>query len=1101
MSDGREITARVAGLTAEQRQELVEQLRRRAVARAVASDEVPAPDTGRLSFAEERLWFLQELNPTSAAYNVPVAWRLVGTLDVEALVRALRRLAERHPALRTRVAKIDGEPRQVVEASPEAPLTHVDLTGSNAPYEEAERAAAALAAVPFELDSELPLRAHLLRLETSKHLLLLTFHHIAVDGRSLAIVADELSALVRAESGAGAPAMASATVSHPFRRPVSEARLASAREYWRERLRGLAPLELPAPRPRPAIQSFEGAAHRFSVAPSLTARLKALAEREGTTLFTVLLAALQTLLYRYSGQDDVVVGSPVSARGGDELEHVIGFHVNTLVLRTDFSGDPSFRELLGRAREVALAAYEHQDMPFEKLVEELAPTRDLGRTPLFQVLVGLEEALPELELPGVESTAWPVHNGTSKFDLALLVETHPDHLAATIEYATSLFDAASIEGFAESLKALLESVAEDAARPISRLRILSEDARARILESAVGAALPLPRRRSLVDCFDDSVSRLPGGVAVAAGSERLTYRELDERANYLAHRLRGLGARADTAVGVCLARGLGPAVAVLAILKAGAAYVPLDPVYPEQRLRLMVDDARPVAIVTEPGLEWAFAGTGARLVLLEPGELAATAQSPPDPDAHPESLAYVIFTSGSTGRPRGVAMPHSALLNLLEWQLQASACGVGARTLHFTPLSFDVAFQELFATWASGGTLVVVSEPVRRDPRELAQFILDERIDRVFMPAVALNELAEALCEVEQPDPGRLREIVTAGEQLRVTPALAAAQERYGFSLENQYGPTETHVATAQRLEPPSRAWPDLPPIGRAIANERAYVLDAHLEPVPVGVVGEIFLGGPGIARGYHDDARTTAERFVADPFGPGRLYRTGDLGRMRADGAIEFVGRADAQLKVRGFRVEPGEIEAALCSHPAIADAAVVFSTERAAGELVAHVVRRPDRDLDADSIERLLRKQLPEYMVPGRYEVVGRLPRTPSGKVDRRELATRPVTADLQNRAASGRQPGSAVEQAVAAAWAEVLHEPPASAEISFFACGGHSLLATRLVSLLRRQLGVELRVQDLFEAPTVAELAARVEERGGGKAARDGLPTITPLPRPRR
>ncbi|MEW5926813.1 MAG: amino acid adenylation domain-containing protein [Gemmatimonadota bacterium] len=1103
-----------------------------------------------LSFAQERLWFLDRLEPGSAFYNIPAALRMGGDLDLPALESALGEIVRRHEALRTVFAEVDGAPAQAVVPFGGFALAVEDLSrlGEGEREAEAGRRAAADAARPFDLARGPLFRAALLRLADDDHVLLLCLHHAVSDAWSLDVLFRELSALYGAYREGGESPLPELPVQYAdfavwqreqLRGEALERQLA----WWRERLAGApALLELPTDRPRPPVQTYRGATERVELSAELLDRLQALARGEGATLFMTLLAAWQALLARYAGTEDVVVGSPIAGRTRRETEGLIGFFLNTLVLRTDLGGDPSFREVLRRVREATLGAYEHQEVPFERLVEELQPERSLGHAPLFQVMLVLQE--PERAgggLPGLELSRVGAAGGTAKFDLTLALARHPGGLTGTLEYATDLFERATARRMIAHLGRVLEQATADPDARLADLDLLGDAERAQVIDGWNRTEAEYPADRCIHHLFEEQAARTPDAVAVVSAEGTLTYRELDERADRLARHLAGLGVVPDARAALCLERGHATMVALLGILKAGGACVPLDPSYPSERLAHMLEDSAARVLVTQRSLVDRLPEFGGETVLFDgtPGEhdTAALTPRPPLPmlgegeqdgvsvehsaegretlpqnwgrvaslsepgggdpadasrvSVSPDSLAYVVFTSGSTGRPKGVAMPHRPLVSLLEWQRRDWRAPGAATTLQFAPVSFDVSFQEIFSCWASGGRVVLISEELRYDPAGLLEVVEREGVERLFMPSVALQHLAEA-AEARGLVPSRLREVVTAGEQLRVTEPLRRWLAAVGAPLHNQYGPSETHVATALALEGDPAAWPLLPAIGAPVANARCYVLDGGLRPAPVGVPGELYLGGACVARGYLGRPDLTAERFLPDPFAaePGaRVYRTGDRARWLADGNLEFLGRADEQVKLRGFRIEPGEVEAALEAQPGVREAVVVVR-EDVPGErrLVAYVVADEGAEADAAALKAGLAGRLPEYMVPSAFVALERLPLTPSGKVARRALPA-PEPAVAEEAYVAPRLP---LEQTVAAIWVSVLGLERVGVNLNFFDLGGHSLLLARVQAKLRDALGREVPIVDLFRFPTVASLAAHL---GGETAAEE------PRPLPRR
>ena len=1061
----------------EKRALLAELLRKRAA----------EPKAYPLSYAQERLWFLDQLGPGSPLYNVPLAVSLPGVVDLEALRAALQEMVRRHEVLRTRFVVRDGRPVQLVEAGLEVQLPVRDLSAVPEPerQREAQRIAAEEAVRPFDLAAGPLFRASLVRLSGAEHALVLTFHHIVSDAWSMGVFLRELAAFYdacRTGRPAGLPALPIqyADFAAWQREWLTGSVLEEQLAYWRARLEGApALLELPADRPRPKTQSFAGAAHAFRLQPRLAQALSALARSEGSTLFMCLLGCFLVLIHRYSGQRDLVVGSPIANRNRAELEGLIGFFVNTLALRTDLSGDPTFRELLGRVREVTLGAYAHQDLPFEKLVEELQPERSLAHNPLFQVMFTLQNA-PGQGMPAAPGQEGPAQlgNGTAKFDLSLLMAEAGDELIGVFEYTTDLFEPARIHRMAKHFETLIEGITADPDRPLSELPLLTATEWQELVVEANQTTAPYPDR-CVHELFEERAARQPEATAVLSGGRQFTYGELNTRANRLAHELRARGTGPQSVIAICLERSFDMIVAVLGTLKAGAAYLPIDPAYPDERIAFMLaDSAAPVLVSSERLIRQLPAPAGQVLCLDRDAELLQNhSDGNPPSRALLDDLAYVIYTSGSTGQPKGVAIPHRGLTNLLDWESRNVAPAPGMRTLQFAALGFDVSFQEIFTTLCAGAALVLVDEYHRRDPSALLELLADATVDCLFVPYVMLQQLASSPHETMLTP--HLKRVTTAGEQLHLTPRIEAFLSRMrGCPLYNQYGPTETHVVTELVLTGAPQKWPRLPPIGRPIQNIQVFVLDEHLKPVPAGVPGELCIGGVGLARGYLNRPALTAERFVPHPFSriPGaRLYRTGDLARLRPDATIEFLGRMDEQVKVRGFRIEPGEIEAALADHPAVAEAAVLAREDAGDRRLVAYLVPASGRSAPLGELRALLKAKLPAHMIPQTFVMLERLPLSPNGKLDRRALpvpdSSRP---ELEK---SYVPPRTETESALCAIWGQVLGIEKVGVEDNFFELGGHSLLATQVISRIRNVFQVELPLRRLFETPTVAEIASTI------------------------
>ncbi|HZI03912.1 MAG TPA: amino acid adenylation domain-containing protein, partial [Archangium sp.] len=769
--------------------------------------------------------------------------------------------------------------------------------------------------------------------------------------------------------------------------------------------------------------------------------------------------------------------------------------VNTLALRARFDGAPSFLTLLQRVREASLGAYAHQDLPFERLVEELAPQRSLGRTPLFQVLFVLQNTpTGQLQPAGLTLLPLETHGGTARFDLTLSLAETEAGLEGSLEYSTDLFDESTVRRMLGHFSQLLASIVAHPDWPVSRLPLLPEDELRQLLVSGPSVQRP---STSFLRRVHQQAALHPEALAVISEGESLTYAQLVQRAHTLAWHLRSLGVTQDSVVALCLERSSDMAIALLATLEAGAAYLPLDPTYPQQRLDFMLQDSDASLVLSQRHLAASLPSSARVLLMEELGDvLSGAPTTAPVEDPPADSLAYVIYTSGSTGTPKGVAMRHGALSHLIHWQLERSPLP-SATTLQFAPLSFDVSFQEFFSSWAAGACLVLAPPALRREPSALLRFLAAHRVQRLFLPFVALQQLSQAAHEVEPLPP--LVEVITAGEQLQVTPSLVSFFSRLpGCVLDNQYGPSETHVVSAFRLSGDSSLWPALPPIGQPLPSNQLLVLDAHFQPCPLGVPGELYLAGEGLSRGYLGRPALTAERFLPHPFAaePGaRLYRTGDAARLLPDGNVEFLGRLDSQVKLRGFRIELGEVEAALQQHPLVHQAAAAIREDTPGDRrLVVWFVPSQGHAPDASALRAFLLQRLPDYMVPAAFVPLPSFPLTPSGKVDKKALPA-PDSGALAR--APSRPPQSQTEITLASLWAQLLGLASIGAQDDFFALGGHSLLATQLASRIRSAFGVELPLRSLFEAPTLEALASRIDAlAASSRPAR--LPPVVPVPR---
>lgn len=1001
------------------------------------------------SYAQERIWFLTALLPALPLYNVAGCSRLERLRPVvPALVEpALRTVVARHESLRTGFA-LRGE-RVVQVIAPEVPVTvaRTDLSGLPEPERSAElaRIAAADAAEPFPLDRPPLWRARLVELGGGEWRLLFVAHHTIFDAWSAEVFSEELAEAHAALRENRPPKLPELPIQYADYTVWQHERLSGGAldddlAYWRARLAGSVPLEVPADRPRPAELSYAGANHAFSVPEELTGRVAALGREAGATPFMVLFAAFAALLARWTGRTDVVVGSPMAGRELPDLNPLIGMFVNTLPLRADLGGDPAFSEIVERVRTTVTEALDHQDVPFARLVEELRPPRDPARTPLYQVAFN---QLP-VDARGQYGT------GTAKTDLTLEVQNPQGRMSGWIEYSTDLYDESTIARLADGFLTVLDAVTADPGLPLSRLPLVSAAERERLLTSWHGPRSAYPQR-PLHELVARRAALSPGATAVVADGRTLTYAELEERADGLARRLRGRGVGGESPVAVCLPPGADLVVALLAVLKAGGCYVPLDPRYPADRLRFMLADSGAVLSLTTSAL--AMPGVPALLVD-EPFE-----EAPPGvelPAVSVDALAYVIYTSGSTGVPKGVMVPHRGVVNLVE----SLAFDAAERMLLLTPLSFDIAALELFGPLLSGGS-VVVAPPYGTGG--LGRLLTDTGVTTVQAPP---SVLAEILGEL----PAGLPRVFSGGEPL---PAhLAERIHEVAGELHNLYGPTETTIWSLVHRVPERAATIS---IGLPVANTTAYVLDDALAPAPLGVVGELYLGGDGLARGYHGRPGVTAERFLPDPFGSpgGRLYRTGDLVRRTADGTLEFVGRDDGQVKVRGVRIELGEVESALTAHPAVRRAVAAVRDDAPGGRaLVAYL----DADAPAAELRAFLQDRLPATMVPSLFVAVRTFPRLPNGKLDRSAL---PAPAGDEPVAAPA-EPGTASEELVHEIWGEILGRSGFGVDDDFFDLGGHSMLGTRVVARICSEVGIELPLNTLFTTRTVRRLAAAVEAR---------------------
>jgi amino acid adenylation domain-containing protein len=1036
-----------------------------------------------LSFAQQRLWFLSRLEPQSSAYNVLAALHLEGAVDVAALEHGLAGLVRRHESLRTTFSSNEGRPLQVIAPSWQVAVEQVDLSAlpQAERLPEARRRVSEAGERPFDLERGPLLRALLVRLGEREHVLLLSMHHVVSDGWSMGVLVREMAALYGEATTGVQATLAPLPVQYAdyaawqrdwLRGESLETQLA----YWRQQLGG-APraLELPTDRPRQRVQTSRGAHLPVRLGRELTEALEALCRREGVTPFMALLAALQVLLSRYSGQDDVCVGSPVAGRGRVETEGLIGFFVNTLVLRTKLAGNPTFRELLGRVRESTLGAYAHQDVPFEKLVEALQPERDLSRTPLFQVMLALQNApLPELSLPGLTLRPLELERKSSKFDLAFSFSGQEGELRGTVEYNSDLFDGGTVSRMFTHLCTLLECAVREPTRRLAELPLLSAAEERRLLVEWNDTR----REPSSLACahqlFEAQVARTPDAPAVSFAGRTLTYRELDTRANQLAWHLRERGVGPEVKVGLCVERSPELVVGILGVMKAGGAYLPLDPGYPRERLAFMLEDAGAPLLVTQASLVARLPSFEGRRVLLDAEQAQVERQpgTPPPSGVWADGAAYVIYTSGSTGLPKGTVLTHRGLVNTALAAGEEHGVRPDSRVLQFASIGFDASVCEVFSTLVAGACLCLAPREELLPGPPLVETLVKQRISMVTLTPTVLARLEPAGLEAVET-------IISAGEAC--TPEVVG-KWKAGRKLLNGYGPTEVTVCATLHKEVEAQG---AGVIGRPWRNVRVYVLDGAMRPVPVGVAGELYVGGEGLARGYLGRAELTAEKFVPDALSGeagARLYRTGDVVKWVEGGALEYVGRADAQVKVRGFRIELGEVEAVLRQQPGVADAVVVVREDVPGNkQLVAYLV---GSGLEVAALRTGLRERLPEHMVPSSFLVLPALPLLPSGKVDRKALPA--PDASQQRAGETFAPPQTETERALATLWQEVLQVPKVGLHDRFFDLGGNSLTLVQLHSRMRSQLGIDVPLTELFQYPSIGALAAYLLQRAAAAVA---------------
>ena len=1078
---------------------------KRAVLASLLEDEgLPAPgargiprrrdgEPVRLSFSQERVWFLEQLQPGSPVHNIPAAFRLPGPLNVTALELSLNEMVRRHEVLRTTFHSSDGQPIQVIAPVLKLDLVKIDLTHMPAQAREMEayRLATEEALRPFDLEQGPLVRATLLRLADMDHTLLLSLHHIIADGWSMTIVWRELAALYDHYNSGRPLALAELPVQYAdfaqwqrdyLRGETLEKHLA----FWRRQLAG-APtvLALPTDRPRPLVQRYAGAVEWWSVPDHVAQGLAALSEQEGATLFMTLLAAFKVLLRHYTGRTDLVVGTPTANRARTELEGLIGFFVNMLVLRSDFSGNPSFRSALGRVREVTLAAYAHQDLPFEKLVEEQQPERDLGHNPLFQVMFVFQN-LPAMSsqtaaTAGASSAAAPVGNATAKFDLTFFAIETERGLAGAVEYNTDLFEATTIQRLTGHFQNLLAATVADPDQPLSELSLLSEAERRQILFDWNATEAEYPRDICLHELFARQAAKTPNTLAVTGDTRQLTYAELERRSNYLATLLVKAGVGPEVPVAVLMNRSIEAVVAMLAILKAGGFYVPLEATHPKERLAGILADCKAQVVVTESQLAQQLPVDEVQLLKLDEIDWGGEWSTLPPVNAAADNLACVLYTSGPGGKPTGVSLSHRAIARMV-FDSAIVNLGPEDRIAHLSEQSASAATFEIWGALLHGAQLTLIAADPSLSPRLFATEIATSRICVLFLKTAVFNYLV-----AEVPHALRsIRDLYISGESADPAKVRQCLQQAPPIRLINTYGLSECSPLIACEVVTSVMEGATTIPIGRPVSNVRTYILDRSLRPVPAGVVGELYVGGDGVGRDYFNQPAATAARFIPDPFGePGaRLCQTGDLGRYLADGRIEFVGRNDRRTKIKGFRVDPQEVEEALAQHPKVREAAVL-ARENLAGakQLTAYLVADQENEPTPSELRRFLRSKLPDYMLPADFISISLLPRTTAGRLD---IAALPLPeTERPPLEQTFVAPRTAIEKELAHIWSQVFGLAKVGIRDNFFHLGGHSLLATQVISRTRDAFQIEIAVRRLFESPTIEGLAKYIETAREGQA----------------
>jgi len=1080
---------RIAALPAEKRALLELRLKDKGATALSAEPIIPRrSESGSvpLSFPQQRLWFLEQLEPGTALYNIPSAYHVTGPLNLLALEQGLNEIVRRHEALRTTFATTKGRPVQAIAPTLALALNVVELDKLSKPDRESNvrRLVAEEAQRPFDLTHGPLVRATVLRLGQEENALLLTMHHIVSDGWSMSIFFRELAALYEAYSAGRPSLLPELSIQYTDyavwqRNRLQGDVLRNHIAYWKNQLNGICTLQLPVDRPRPVVQSYRGATQSLLLPSALASQLHALSRREGATLFMTLLAAFQALLGRYCGQDDIALGTPIAGRTRSDTEGMIGLFVNTLVIRTDLSGNPNFRELLARVRTIALAAYEHQELPFEKLVEELHPQRDLSHSPLFQVTFAHQnQPWHPLEFTGLAMNPVPIKTDTAKFDVSLETWEEPEGLRAILNYRNALFDETTATRILSHFQTILEGIVANPNRQISELPIMAAAERRQLLVDWNGNTNEFSEDKCIHQLIEEQVAKTPDELAVVCEDEQLTYRELNQRANQLAHYLRKLGVGPDDVVGLCLDHCANLLVGLLGILKAGGAYLPLDPDHPKARLEFTLEDSQASVLLTQERLQDQLPNyTGKKLILdSEWPEIAAESREDPHRQVNARNLAYVIFTSGSTGKPKGVMIEHRSLTNYLNFCVTTYPIQAGRGSLVHSSIAFDATITGLFAPLFVGRAVYLLRKANALDAvaNKLCQL---RDFSLVKITPAHLAALSQQISPQDAKDLTRC--FVIGGENLLADQIAFWQNNAPNTLLFNEYGPTENVVGCIVYEASKWRGSGSVP-IGRAIPNTSAYVLDQYMQPVPIGVQGELYLGGKGVARGYLNRAELTLEKFMANPFSRNpraRLYRTGDLTRYLPDGTIEFIGRGDHQVKIRGYRIELGEIASTLCQHPAIREAVVLAVGESSEDRrLVGYFVSDQQPSPTSAQLKYFLKEQLPEYMVPSAFVCMDRLPLTPNGKVDRTSLPSHEQANG--GLAKDFVAPRDALEHQLTKIWENLLQVKPIGIRDNFFELGGHSLLAIKLFAEIEKVTTRKIPLAVLFQAPTLEQLATIVQ-----------------------
>ncbi|MGK7956652.1 MAG: amino acid adenylation domain-containing protein [Crocosphaera sp.] len=1037
-----------------------------------------------LSFAQKRIWFLEQLEPNSTAYNMLQPFQLEGNVDVKALEYSINEIIARHDSLRTGFVLEKEKPVQIVlpELSVTLPLVDLSHLSSREQQINIKEIISKTVEEKFDLEKAPLLRVTLLRLSAQVYQLLVTTHHIIADGWSYDVFIKDLEQFYTASITNNTPELSKLPLQYPDyaksqKNNFTEDILKSKLAYWEKHLQGNLPiLQLPLDHPKQPERTVPSGREEFNLDVSLTEKLKALSRQEGVTLYMTLLAAVNTLLYRYSHQEDIIIGTPIAGRNEKGTRDLIGCFINTLALRTDLSGNPTFQELLKRVRQVSLGAYRHLDTPFEKLVETLQPERELSIPPIFQVLFSFQNTpTPQLSLPELTIIPLDIQRGTAMLDLMVEIKETSSGLTIWFNYDKELFEPDTIKRMSGNFEVLLKGIIDNPGENIAYLPLLTEGEQHKLLVEWNQTQQNYPQDKCIHQLFEEQVEKTPDAVAVVFEGQELTYRELNEKANQLGHYLQKLGVKTETLVGICVERSSEMIIGLLGILKAGGAYVSIDPYYPTERIAYMLEDANIAVLLTQEKLLEELPANQAQVICLDNNwtEISLESEEQAESAVSHHNLAYVIYTSGSTGKPKGVMLEHQGVCNLSQAQIEILRVHPWSRVLQFASFSFDASTSEIVMALCSGARLCLVSKDALLPGENLQQVIRDYGITHLTLPPSALTVMSpEAFDELET--------VLVAGE---ACPSEIAAKWSKGRRFLNGYGPTEDTVcATIGEYQAEIEKFP----IGKPLPNQQVYLLDSVLKPVPIGVPGELYIGGVGLARGYLNRPDLTAEKFISNPFDPTgqtRLYKTGDLCVYLPDGNIEYLGRIDHQVKIRGFRIELGEIESSIAQYPDVREAVVVAQGDNLGEKrLVAYIVPNSKPTNLIDDLRRSLSNNLPEYMIPGTFIVLEAFPLTPNGKIDRRSL---PIPDWTQNQSSETFVPPSNdIEGQLVGIWEQVLGVQPIGIKDNFFALGGHSLISVRLFSQIERTFSVKLPLSTLFKAPTIQQLAQEIQEVTKGK-----------------